>query len=124
MVERVECVPLAAGDVVGGVVPDEGLWLGVVLQQSVVDRVLEVVDAGIAAAANSLCGGLGKERACPVQGADRSSLRYRHRRPDHPEVRDELHKTSGKHRRFCYRRLHVILCRDGHVLNRKRTQRL
>lgn len=29
-----------------------------------------------------------------------------------------------KHRRFGYRRLHVILRRDGHVLNRKRTQRL
>lgn len=32
--------------------------------------------------------------------------------------------AAETHRRFGYRRLHVILRRDGHVLNRKRTQRL
>jgi len=61
MVERVECAVLAGEDVFGGFAPDEGLWLGVVLQQVVVDRVLEVVDAGVAAAADALCGDLGEE---------------------------------------------------------------
>jgi putative transposase len=51
-------------------------------------------------------------------------VRYRHRRPDDAELREELRKSAEKHRRFGYRRLHVILRRDGHVLNRKRTQRL
>jgi putative transposase len=67
---------------------------------------------------------MSERRACSVLGVDRSSVRYRHRRPDDAELREELHKTAEKHRRFGYRRLHVILRRDGHVMNRKRTQRL
>jgi putative transposase len=39
-------------------------------------------------------------------------------------LREELRKTAEKHRRFGHRRLHVILRRDGHVMNRKRTQKL
>jgi putative transposase len=67
---------------------------------------------------------MSERRACSVLGADRSSVRYRHRRPDDAESREELRKSAEKHRRFGYRRLHVILRRDGHVLTRKRTQRL
>ncbi len=51
-------------------------------------------------------------------------MRYRHRRPDDRELREVLRGAAETHRRFGYRRLHVILRRDGHVLNRKRTQRL
>ena len=39
-------------------------------------------------------------------------------------MREVLRGAAETHRRFGYRRLHVILRRDGHVLNRKRTQRL
>lgn len=60
-VERVECAPLPGEDVFGGLAPDEGLRLGVVLQQVIVDCVLEVVDAGVAAAADALGGDLGEE---------------------------------------------------------------
>ena len=67
---------------------------------------------------------MSERRACSVLGVDRSSVRYRHRRPDDAELREELRKTAEKHRRFGYRRLHVILRRDGHVMNRKRAQRL
>ena len=65
-----------------------------------------------------------ERRACSLIGADRSSVRYLHRRTTDAELRDELRKAAETHRRFGYRRLHVILRRDGHVLNRKRTQRL
>ena len=61
LVERVECAALAREDVFGSLAPDEGLRLGVVLQQVVVDLVLEIVDAGVAAAADALCGDLGEE---------------------------------------------------------------
>lgn len=44
-----------------GITPDKGLWLGVVLQQEVVNCVLELVDAGVAAPADALCDDLGKE---------------------------------------------------------------
>lgn len=67
---------------------------------------------------------MSERRACSVLGADRSSVRYRHRRPDDAELREELRKAAEKHRRFGHRRLHVILRRDGHVTNRKRTRRL
>lgn len=70
------------------------------------------------------CHEMSERRACSVIGADRSSIRYRHRRADDTELREELRKAAETHRRFGYRRLHVILRRDGHVLNRKRTQRL
>ena len=67
---------------------------------------------------------MSERRACSVIGADRSSVRYRHRRPDDRELRKVLRSAAETHRRFGYRRLHMILRRDGHVLNRKRTQRL
>lgn len=67
---------------------------------------------------------MSERRACSLIGADRSSVRYQHRRPDDTELREALHKAAGTHRRFGYRRLHVILRREGHVLNRKRTERL
>lgn len=67
---------------------------------------------------------MSERRACSLIGADRSSVRYLHRRTTDAELRDELRKAAETHRRFGYRRLHVILRRDGHVLNRKRTQRL
>jgi putative transposase len=67
---------------------------------------------------------MSERRACAVIGADRSSARYRHRRSDDGKLREALRETAEKHRRFGYRRLHVILRRDGHVMNRKRTQRL
>lgn len=65
---------------------------------------------------------MSERRACSVIGADRSSVRYR--RPDDRELREVLRGAAETHRRFGYRRLHVILRRDGHVLNHKRTQRL
>jgi len=67
---------------------------------------------------------MSERRACSLIGADRSSVRYRHRRPDDTALREVLRGAAETHRRFGYRRLHVILRRDGHVVNRKRTQRL
>lgn len=61
LVDRVECAALAGEGVLGGFAPDEGLRLGVLVQQVVVDRVFEVVDAGVAAAAHALCSDFGKE---------------------------------------------------------------
>ena len=61
LVERIERAALAGEDVLGGFAPDEGFRLCVVLQEVVVDRFLEVVDAGVAATADALCGDLGEE---------------------------------------------------------------
>lgn len=50
-------------------------------------------------------------------------MRYRHRRPGDRELREVLRGAAETHRRFGYRRLHVLLRRGGHVLNPKHTQR-
>lgn len=67
---------------------------------------------------------MSERRACAVIGADRSSVPYRHRRPDDCQLREVLRRAAEAHRRFGHRRLYIILRREGHVLNRKRTQRL
>ena len=60
-IERIKRAAFAGDDVVGSFAPDEGLRLGVVLQQVIVDRFFEVIDAAIAPAADALCGDLGEE---------------------------------------------------------------
>ena len=45
-------------------------------------------------------------------------------RPDDGELRERLKALAQERRRFGYRRLHVLLRREGHAVNRKRVQRL
>jgi putative transposase len=59
-----------------------------------------------------------------VISADRSSIRYRARRPDDAQLRSRLRQLAQQRRRFGYRRLHVLLKREGCEVNRKRIQRL
>ena len=45
-------------------------------------------------------------------------------RPDDGALRERLKALAQERRRFGYRRLHVLLRREGHAVNRKRVQRL
>lgn len=65
-----------------------------------------------------------ERRACAMITADRSSIRYRSTRPDDEVLRARLRELADQRRRFGYRRLHVLLRQDGHLVNRKKTQRL
>ncbi len=47
-------------DVIGGLTPDKGPRLCVVQQEVVVDRALEIVDAGVTAPSDALHGDLGE----------------------------------------------------------------
>jgi putative transposase len=67
---------------------------------------------------------MSERRAIRVIGADRSSMRYRSTRPDDAPLRERLKALAQERRRFGYRRLHVLLRREGHAVNRKRVQRL
>ena len=67
---------------------------------------------------------MSERRACSVIGADRTSVRYCSRRPDDAGLRERMRALAGERRRFGYRRLHVLLRREGLVMNRKKTQRL
>ncbi|MFN9833757.1 MAG: IS3 family transposase [Phenylobacterium sp.] len=67
---------------------------------------------------------MSERRACRVIGIDRTSVRYQATRPDDGALRERLKALAQERRRFGYRRLHVLLLREGHAVNRKRVQRL
>ena len=65
-----------------------------------------------------------ERRACRVVGVDRTLIRYQLRRDDDGALREKLRELAHQRRRFGYRRLHILLRRDGVLINRKKTQRL
>ncbi len=65
-----------------------------------------------------------ERRACSVLGTDRTSVRYCSRRPDDAAVRARLRDLASVRRRFGYRRLHILLTREGIVMNHKKLRRL
>jgi putative transposase len=65
-----------------------------------------------------------ERRACSAVGADRTSVRYRSSRPDDAAARARLRELASIRRRFGYRRLHVLLTREGIVMNHKKLCRL
>ncbi|NTZ42951.1 IS3 family transposase [Altererythrobacter sp. SALINAS58] len=70
------------------------------------------------------CHGMSERRACRVMDADRKSVRYRSTRDDNAGLREKLRELANQRRRFGYRRLHILLRREGIMINRKKTQRL
>ena len=67
---------------------------------------------------------MSERRACGIIGADRTSVRYRSQRGDDAALRGRLRELARQRRRFGYRRLHILLLREGVRVNRKKTQRL
>ena len=68
--------------------------------------------------------GVSQRRACQAIGADRSSVRYRRRRPDDGLLRSRLREIAAVRRRFGYRRLHILLRREDLTLNHKKLRRI
>jgi putative transposase len=67
---------------------------------------------------------VGQRRACRAIGADRTTVRYRSRRPDDGPLRERLRSLASERRRFGYRRLHILLRREGMHMNHKKLRRL
>ena len=65
-----------------------------------------------------------ERRACRIMGADRSTVRYRSVRADDAAIRERLRALSAERRRFGYRRLHIMLSREGIHMNQKKLRRL
>ena len=65
-----------------------------------------------------------QRRACQVIGADRTSMRYRSVRPDDAGLRARLRELAAVRRRFGYRRLLILLRREGTHVNHKKLRRL
>lgn len=68
--------------------------------------------------------GVSQRRACKALAVDRSSVRYRSVRPDDAEARAAMKAIASERRRFGYRRIHVMLERQGIVMNLKKLRRL
>ena len=68
--------------------------------------------------------GVSERRACDAGGFRRSSQRYRSRRAPQAELRIRLRDLAASRVRYGYRRLHVLLRREGWPVNHKRVHRL
>ena len=67
---------------------------------------------------------LSERRACSVVGADRKMIRYRSSRPPDAALRGRLRDLANERRRFGYRRLFVLLRREGEPSGINRIYRL
>ena len=65
-----------------------------------------------------------QRRACKLVGIEPKTYRYAFRRPDDTAIRERLRGLAAERRRFGYRRLHILLRREGLRLNHKRLFRL
>lgn len=68
--------------------------------------------------------GLSERRACQIISADRKMVRYRSYRPPEVALRAKLRELANERRRFGYRRLFVLLRRDGEPSGVNRIYRL
>jgi putative transposase len=67
---------------------------------------------------------LSERRACSIVGADRKMIRYRSRRPPELALRGRLRELANERRRFGYRRLFILLRREGESSGINRIYRL
>jgi putative transposase len=67
---------------------------------------------------------LSQRRACGLMELHRATCRYRRRRFEDPRLRARLRELAEMLRRFGYRRLQVLLQREGWQVNHKRIFRL
>jgi len=63
-------------------------------------------------------------RACAVLMAERSSYHYRGRRPDRAALKTRIKEIAETRVRYGYRRIHVLLQREGWAVNVKLVNRL
>ena len=67
---------------------------------------------------------LTERRACGLLSVCRMTVRYESRRRDDTAIRRRLRELAAVRRRWGYRRLHVLLCREGMQVNHKRVYRI
>lgn len=67
---------------------------------------------------------IGITRACGLVGISRSLFGYRSRLEAPAGLEDRIKEIAAEKRRYGYRRIHVLLLREGWKINHKRTHRL
>jgi putative transposase len=68
--------------------------------------------------------GMSERRACRLMGLGRTSCRYQRQQGDEAKLRERLRELAAERRRFGYRRLTVLLQREGWKVNHKRVYRV
>ena len=68
--------------------------------------------------------GLSERKACQLAGISPSIYRYRSLRGDDSDLRLRMRELAGERKRFGSPRLHIMLKREGLVVNHKRTERI
>jgi putative transposase len=67
---------------------------------------------------------ISERKACTAARCNRRMFRYERKPKDDAPIRTRLEELAAERRRFGYRRLHVLLLREGMKLNMKRTRRI
>jgi putative transposase len=67
---------------------------------------------------------ISERRACKLSSLDRTSFRYEPKPDRNAELRIRLRELAEQRRKFGSPRLHVLLQREGHLVNHKRVERL
>jgi putative transposase len=68
--------------------------------------------------------GLSERRACNLAGLERSTFQYQKQEGGDAALRTRLAELADERRRFGYRRLLILLRREGFVVNHKKAYRL
>ena len=63
--------------------------------------------------------GMSERRACRVLGCCRMTMRYQAVRTDDVALRERMKAIAHERRRFGYRRLHVLLRREGYEVSKR-----
>src|SRR4051812_3025988 len=66
---------------------------------------------------------ISQARACRLTRVDPKTVR-RTPAPDNPEIRKRMREIAAERRRFGYRRIGVLLAREGLIMNHKKLRRL
>jgi putative transposase len=67
---------------------------------------------------------MSERRACKAIGCCRMTVRYKSTRPDDRDLRGRMKGIAHERRRFGYRRVHILLKREGYIVNHKKLFRL
>jgi len=63
-------------------------------------------------------------KVCFLVDVSRAVYRYKRRWPDDIVLRQRMHELVAQRKRFSSPRLHILLKREGLVVNHKRTERI